>query len=287
MLVLANRIFIMNSFIKKNWALLLSLALLLPIYFLGIRGVIDFPNSLGIGTISINLYSIAILSGIGTSAFLFDRYKNRYKSLKQIQVDEALIYMFVPAIILARMWHVATDWHLYSESILNIAKVWNGGLGIYGAIIGGLWGAYYYSRKNEIDFVKAVDLLAVFYPIGQVLGRFGNFFNQELYGPTTELPWGFYVRTEDGYFHPSFLYEQLGLSCIFLLLVYIYNKKILQIGTGSLTLLSLAGYAGVRFLVDFYRVEPNILGDFSTAQVASLIIVVISTLLLIKKHGIN
>lgn len=258
------------------------LAFILSLYFLAIRGIINFPSELNLGFLTIKLYSVFILAGIALVAYLFHKQKDLYKDLKAIEVEEALFYMLIPALVLARLWHVTTDWYLYSDNWLDIIKIQQGGLGLYGAMIGGLIGAYYYCYRNKVNFIKAVDLLAVFYPLGQIIGRLGNFANQELYGQETQLPWGFYVRSKQGYFNPSFLYEQLGLLIVFAFLYINYRNKRWKLGSGRVALISLAGYAFVRFLVDFFRSEPAVFAIFSVAQTVSLLILIINTIIILR-----
>jgi len=191
------------------------------------------------------------------------------------------------------IWHVITDWYLYQNDPVAALYIWNGGLGIYGGIIGGLLGAYIYCRKQKLPFLQILDLLVVFIPLAQIIGRLGNLVNQEIFGPKTSLPWGFYVERLGNYFHPAFLYEQLGNLILFIILYNTYkylrsksypqdqlNHKLIQhkltrlfVGkSGSLFILYLLGYAFIRFIVDFFRLEPAFYLGLTFAQFFSLLV---------------
>ena len=253
-----------------------SILILIFVYFLGIRGLIEFPQFLNIFGFEIYLYSLSILSGITLVAYLFDREKSKYKELRKLDTLNALSIIMLLGIIGARLWHVATDFYLYKDDLYGVFEVWRGGLGIYGAIIGGIFGIILYTKKNKIKILHTISLLSVFFPLGQIIGRLGNFFNQELYGYATSIPWGFYVREKDAYFHPSFLYEQLGMTVLFVLLFYMYKKFQLR---GEYVLVYLSGYAFTRFCVDFFRTEPDIFVGLTVAQVVSLGIILTSFLI--------
>lgn len=263
----------MSSITKKEASVILILLLLtIPLYVLALRGVITFPQGFSFGIISINFYSIFLLLGIYLSAFLFDKHKTNSKETKEINTYDALLWVIIPAIIFARIWHVVTDFELYSGDLLGAFRIWEGGLGIFGGIIGGILGAKFYTTRLRVKLLPSLALIAVFMPLGQVIGRFGNFFNRELYGYETDLPWGFYISESNKTFHPSFAYEQLGNLFLFFLLMLIYRKKGLK---NYLLGIYLCGYSVVRFFTDFFRIEERILWNLTTAQIVSALMILI------------
>ncbi len=254
-------------------------AVVTAIYFFMLRGEIPFPKSVSLGFLDIHLYGVFILSGVCIVSFLFDREKQKYPELKKVDTVDALLWILIPAIIFARLWHVATDFFLYTDNIQEIFFIWNGGLGIFGGLIGGLAGAYFYAKKNSIDLVKALSLVAVFLPLGQVIGRFGNFANRELYGNKTDLPWGLFLEEYKKSFHPTFAYEQVGNFLLFLILFSLYRKLGLSRKWISIYLL---GYSVVRFCVDAFRKEPRIWMNMTVAQIICLVLVFVNIIYLIK-----
>lgn len=263
----------MSSTTKKEVVfILVLLSLIIPIYVLALRGFVAIPQGFSLGVISINFYSIFLLSGIYICAYLFDKNKSKFKETKKINTYDALLWIIIPSIIFARLWHVATDFELYSQDLLGIFRVWNGGLGIFGGIFGGILGAKLYTLRLNIKLLPSLALVSVFLPLGQVIGRFGNFFNRELYGYETNLPWGFYVSEIGKSFHPSFAYEQVGNLLLFFLLLITYRKKGLK---NYLVGIYLCGYSAVRFLIDFSRTEERVLWNLTAAQITSVMIVLI------------
>lgn len=276
----------MNSTIDKRKVLLFTILVfsIIPIYFIFLTGYFKFPKSLDLRIIEIQFYSLFIFAGISLVAYLFDKEKTKYKDLKSIDTTTALLWIIVGALIGARLWHVVTDYHLYSDNPIEVLFIWNGGLGIFGGIIGGFIGAYYYRKSIKTNFVKALSLLAIYLPLGQVIGRFGNFSNQELYGKETNMPWGFYIEKFNNSFHPTFAYEQVGNLLVFVFLYYFYKKFGLS---RNLIVLYLAGYAIVRFLVDFLRLEDRVFINLTVAQLTTLLLILLAGVYFAKLRPIK
>jgi len=276
----------MNSTINRRNVLSFAILVLVvvPIYLVFLRGYFNFPKSINLGFIEIQFYSLFILSGIALVSYLFDKEKCKYKELRSIDTTTALMWILIGALIGARLWHVVTDYHLYTENPIEMLHIWNGGLGIFGGIIGGFVGAYYYRKSIKTNFLKALALLAVYLPLGQVIGRFGNFSNKELYGRETDLPWGFYIEEFGKSFHPTFAYEQIGNLIVFIFIYFWYKKFGLS---KDLIVIYLAGYATVRFLVDFSRLEDRILFNFTVAQLTSIILILLAGVYFAKLRQIK
>ncbi len=167
----------------------------------------------------------------------------------------------------ARLYHVLTDWSLYQHHLLNIFKVWEGGLSIIGAFVGGVGGIglslLFIHHRQTPSPLKMLDISVLALPIAQVIGRWANYINQELYGWPTQLPWGIFIDPEHrvpGYqnydrFHPLFAYEALGMTLFAGLLWWLYRKKVWQIGQGNYSLLYFGWYGVFRGSLESLRIE--------------------------------
>jgi phosphatidylglycerol:prolipoprotein diacylglycerol transferase len=196
-----------------------------------------------------------------------------------------LTWAIIPAIIGARLWFVlfppaalidqGMDTAWFFQNFFNLQNgaiaIWSGGLSIFGAVLGGLLGAYLYLRRNRQPLAPWLDIAAVALPLGQAIGRWANFINQELYGTPTTLPWGIGIEAakrvnpyrslvdwpiDTTRFHPLFLYESLwNLIAFFVLLTVYQRRRAYGLRAGDVFLLYLMQYSFIRFLLEFIRVE--------------------------------
>jgi len=185
---------------------------------------------------------------------------------------------------------------LHPEEILLFTR---GGLSIHGALLGGIISLWWYSAKAKLNFWQLADLGVPGLALGQAIGRFGNFFNQEAFGGPTQLPWKMFVAPgsrpieflQERYFHPTFIYESiLDIALLIVLLrIMLYPKRVgpLSLGSygrvGSILAWYLILYSGVRFGVEWFRVDSDSVGIFTLAQWASLVIIAIGIYLLNRK----
>lgn len=177
------------------------------------------------------------------------------------------IIVLFGGIVGARIWHVLTDFYLYKQNLIEIFYIWQGGLSILGAIFGGLVSLFLISKKLNIDKLILFDSIVFGLPVAQFIGRWANYFNQELYGLPTNLPWKIYIEQNNRslgfemfeYFHPLFAYEGLLVLLGFSLMVYQKKKKKWKIGEGSFLKFYLVYYLFIRFLLDFLRIEKGII----------------------------
>lgn len=191
----------------------------------------------------------------------------------------------------SRLYHVATDFQLYRYALLDIFKVWNGGLSIIGTLIGALIGVFlflHFTPQKNITVFKVMDVIIFGLPIGQTIGRLGNYFNQELYGLPTTLPWGIFIDVQHRIvpythferFHPLFAYEMF-FTGIFGIGLWIYSsraKNPVHIGSGRYFLLYVLYYCLVRFALDFIRIDKTyLLGTPLGLNQAILIVLMIIT----------
>ena len=174
--------------------------------------------------------ALGILLGCWTSCFFTKKY---YDYLDEDVFFDALVYIVGFAIIFSRLYYIILDWGYYSNHISEILMLWKGGLTIHGAIFGGIFGG---ALKSVIDkrfsFMPYSDVTPWGVLVGQIIGRWGNFFNSEAFGLPTNLPWKLYIAPQfrpegfEGfeYFHPTFLYESLWNIFVFLILFFVFRN---------------------------------------------------------------
>lgn len=208
------------------------------------------------------------------------------KLAKQKNLDlkifwELIFWGFIGSIIGARLYHVIDLIEYYSKQPLNIFFIWNGGLGIIGAILGAIIASVVYLKLKKQPIYDFLDLGAVFFPISQAVGRIGNYLNKELYGKPTDSPLGIYIPPENriiGYepyttYHPLFLYEMVLNLILFLVLWTMYKKNLKK---GTIFYFFILGYSLIRFFLEFLRIEPWTINNINIAQALCIISIVIS-----------
>lgn len=245
--------------------------------FLGIRGDIAIPQELNVlGVLSLRLYSLVSLCAVLLGLFIFEKLRTEDRDLMKLDLWEGVLYLLIPGLIGARIYHVLTDFYIYQNDLWEIFAIWDGGVGFIGGVIGGAIGAYFFSRKHNVRLARILGLLAVVLPFSHAVARLGNFFNRELYGLPTDLPWGILVETkyrnlayfQYEYFHPLFLYEAIGNLLLGCLIYYMWKRKIHD---ARLVMAYLAGYGTLRYLLDFLRIDGRTgVGAFSYAQLLVL-----------------
>lgn len=251
-------------------------------------------------------YGLLVTMGTLAGAFVADREARR-RDQNPDHVWNALIFAMIFGLIGARLYHVisspadsTTNLQYYLANPVEIIAFWNGGLrglGIFGAILGGTFGLWVYTRWKRLSFLEWADICVLGVPLGQAIGRWGNYFNQELYGRPTDLPWGVPIAREyrsvafaaepvDARFHPSFLYESLWSLLTFFVLMYIAHHWTEKLRTGDLVLLYLVLYPVGRILVEFQRPDAWVAMGVPVAQIISLSLVVVAALLMLWRHGV-
>lgn len=224
------------------------------------------------------LISLAILLGV------FMALKRGEK--KNIIGDDLLDVLIVAipcAIIGARMWYVLFSLDYYLQEPSEIIAVWHGGLGIHGGIIGGIIGGYIVCKRKKMPFLTVLDVVAPAFPLGQAIGRWGNFFNQEAYGRETSLPWAITVNDPvKGLIqvHPTFFYESMWNLLVFGLILF-YEKKYKK-SEGELIAVYAIAYSIGRFFIEGLRTDSLYFMGLRTAQLISMGAIIIGVLLLVK-----
>jgi prolipoprotein diacylglyceryl transferase len=195
---------------------------------------------------------------------------------------ELMVVVGVPfGIVGARLYHVITDYQLYfgpGRHPLNALKIWEGGLGVWGAIAFGVLGGYLVARRRRIAFPAVLDAVAPAILVAQAIGRLGNWFNQELFGRPTTLPWALQIAPQyrpEGYeqfttFHPTFLYEMLWNLAAAALLVWLDRR--FRLGHGKVFALYVLLYTAGRFWIEALRIDTvNEIGGFRLNNYTALI----------------
>ena len=206
------------------------------------------------------------------------------KQSKKYNIEEEdLIDMFLVAlpfaVIFARLFFVVFTWDNFKNDLLGIFRIWEGGLAIYGGLIGAVGAVLLFCKKRKMDVLNLFDFACVYLPLSQAIGRLGNFTNQELYGTYTDLPWGMTgSRIGDIPVHPAFLYEFVFNLIIFLILLKLRkNKKV----KGSVFATYLMSYSFIRFLLEFIRTDEFGTGNIRYNQVVAAAVFVLSFIWLI------
>lgn len=238
--------------------------------------ITQFPNppfsSFSVGPFTVHMYALCILAGIVVAYFIgAARFTKRGGDAGTL-LD--IVLWAVPfGIIGGRLFHVVTHLGDYigvyptlQETLLHIVAVWEGGLAIYGAVILGSFGAWIGSKRAGVRFVSVLDVLAPGVLVAQGIGRWGNYFNQELFGQATDLPWGLLIEKNNNaafpsefpagtLFHPAFLYEFIWNIFGALAIIWISNRLRLQ--WGKVFALYLIVYSLGRFFVEAIRLDPS------------------------------
>jgi prolipoprotein diacylglyceryl transferase len=219
-------------------------------------------GSIKIGPLELRAYGLMIALGVLAGGWLSGRRLVARRWGTKDQMTSILIWSVIAGAIGARLYHVVTEWGRYSDRLGEIPKLWEGGLGIPGGLIAGIPVGIWRAKRAGISARRIATAAAPAIPLAQAIGRWGNYWNQELFGRQTSLPWGLRIddaHLPDGYasgttFHPTFLYESLGnvMLCVALILIDRYRKP----RPGRLMAMYLLGYAVLRFLMETLRIDP-------------------------------
>lgn len=249
----------------------IPLGVLILAYFLSqvFSGRIILPQFFSLGPLVIHYYGIIIALAAGAGFYLAIKRSLTYK-LERQQAENILFWTIIGGFIGARLYHVLSSADFYWQHPSEILKVWNGGLSIYGAVIGGIIAATLVSRV----ILDTLDWLAPSVILGQIIGRLGNLFNYEAYGYPTNLPWKMFVPTNfrpenfqsHNFFHPWFLYEALGNAIILIFLLKFFKPK----AKGEVVFLYLLLYNSLRFCLEFLRIDSTFIYGFRLNAAVSL-----------------
>ena len=224
-------------------------------------------------------YGIIIALGLILS-YLWALSQCKKMDLKQDVPVDLLIIGLPFAIIFARAYYVIFSWDSYKNNIMDIFKIWEGGIAIYGGVIGAFLAGFIYSKVKKIPFYKLADLAAPCFLIGQSIGRWGNFVNVEAYGSETTLPWRMEIVQQGISVHPTFLYESLWNAAGFAIIAFLIKKKPFE---GFVFYAYLLWYGLGRIWIEGLRTDSLMLGNLRISQMVAAICIVASLAVVLMK----
>jgi len=254
------------------------------------------------GEFIIYYYGIILMAGTMLGGWLGAREMERRGHNPEL-VWDMLIWLVIGGVVGARLWHVftpspsliaegiTTQW--YFEHPIDMVNLRRGGLGVPGGVIGGAIALFFYVRKHKKpSFSEWADVIAPCLALGQAIGRWGNYFNQELYGAPTDLPWKLYIDPQhrlqgfidQEYYHPLFLYESLWNFANLFLLLWIRRKFAHVLKAGDVFLVYLVTYPVGRFFLDFLRLDASQIGGVNANQTFMAIVAIVAAAALLWRH---
>ena len=238
---------------------------------------------LNLGFLNIRWYGLLISFSVFIGLFISKRLA-KSRNINPQYISDILPSLIISSIIGARAYYVIFEWRQYSGSnfftsfnlfnnviqIPSFIAIWQGGIAIHGGLIGGFLCILYFCKSKNIHFKTFIDILIPSIILGQSIGRWGNFFNNEAFGIPTDLPWKLFVPIQNRpiefinyqFFHPTFIYESLWNILIFILLITIFYKQNNNnsVRPGFISCLYLIGYSFGRFWIEGLRTDPLCIG---------------------------
>ena len=244
--------------------------------------------ALSFGPISITWYSVFILLGVIVAGIIINNEAKKFNITSSF-ITNLIFWVVIFGIVGARIYYVLFNLDYYSVSPIEVIKVWNGGLAIHGGIIAGLITIIWYCKKNEVNILRILDISAPGVLIAQVIGRWGNFFNQEAHGGIVtkafleklHLP-SFIIKgmhINGNYYHPTFLYESIFCTLGFIIILILRRRK--WIKQGNVFSVYLIWYGILRFFIESLRTDSLMLGTIKMAQVISIFMVITGIIMFI------
>jgi phosphatidylglycerol:prolipoprotein diacylglycerol transferase len=249
--------------------------------------------------LTVHYYGVIIMCGAVLAAFMA-AWEAKRRKLDPDIIWDLLPWLLIAGIIGARLWHVFTPpasslingQNPYLIHPLDAFKIWNGGLGIPGAVLGGVIALFIYCRVKKINFFTWTDIIAPGLALAQAIGRWGNYVNQELYGLPTNLPWKIYIDAAHrlpgyenvAYYHPTFLYESIWNLLNVGILLILARKAEKKLKQGDLFLIYMMFYSFGRFWLEFVRIDYSPIAGININQTLMAVVFVASGIGLLLKH---
>ncbi|MGV0026446.1 prolipoprotein diacylglyceryl transferase [Phormidesmis priestleyi] len=239
------------------------------------------------------LIASAVLIGVNLSQTLATK-----RQVDPELLSDLAVWLVVAAIPSARLYYVLFEWQQYAQHPEKIVAIWEGGIAIHGAILGGTIAALIFSKIKQISFWQLADLVAPSLILGQAIGRWGNFFNSEAFGAPTNLPWKLFIPVDRRpvgfetveFYHPTFLYESLWNLAVFSLLMTLFIQDLrgkIRLKVGTLFLTYLIAYSAGRVWIEGLRTDSLMFGGLRMAQIVSLTGMSIGAIGLIWLYGLR
>jgi phosphatidylglycerol:prolipoprotein diacylglycerol transferase len=274
---------------KQNYFKIITVAIVSGVSFFVVvafllsnffAGDIVMKQNFHIGPLSLQYYGL-IIAIAGTAGYFLAQSRRKLIGISTNQADTIILVLVVLGFVGARLYHVVSELPYYFSEPAQIFAVWNGGLSIYGALLGGFVAIlvsrnFLLKSSEKFSVWQLLDWLVPSLVLGQIIGRFGNFVNYEIYGTPTSLPWKMFVPESNSFFHPLFLYESAASVIILVLLLK------LKVKPGALFLTWLFLYNIVRFLLEQIRVGSVMYGGVRVNAIVSLALCAIAVLVYFK-----
>ena len=224
-------------------------------------------RALELGPLTIHDYGVIIAVGLLLAA-IYGLHRSKQFGLKQDDILDGALAIIPFAIVCARAYYCVFSWGDYKDNPIEVLFIWNGGLAIYGGVIGAVIGVMVFCKIKKISLGATLDLVALGFLIGQAIGRWGNFFNREAFGAETEVFWrmGLFNTAKGAfeYYHPTFLYESVWNAIGFVLLHFMSKRRQYD---GQIALGYVVWYGAGRALIEGLRTDSLYWGDFRVSQV--------------------
>ena len=241
------------------------------ISFPGLGIEIDPARAFSLGPLNIHMYGLIIACGL-IAAVLYACRRSKQFGLKEDDIIDGVLWVTPFAILCARVYYCVFSWDMYKDNPISILYIWEGGLAIYGGVLGAILGVVVFCKCKKISGAALLDLVALGFLIGQSAGRWGNFFNREAFGAATDSFFRMglfnkYTETWE-YYHPTFLYESLWNAAGFVLLHFLSKKRKYD---GQIALGYVAWYGLGRAMIEGLRVDSLYWGDFRVSQLLAAV----------------
>lgn len=262
-----------------NYSFIVVGAFLAYLFYLIFQGKLIAPQAFHIGSFPIRHYGIILALAV-FAAYTLAIKRSFFYQVPRDKAEDIIFWVIVGGFIGARVYHVLSNLPYYLQNPADIIMIWHGGLSVIGSLVGGLIAAYLKSRYLKApQFIRLLDWLAPSMVLGQIIGRFADLFNYELFGYPTNLPWKMFVPIDfrpvaymnAAYFHPLFLYEALGNVVILFWLLKKSGHWSQQKGRVFLTYLMM--YGSLRFFLEFLRIDSVFIGDLRLNAIMSMVFI--------------
>lgn len=250
-----------------------------------------------LGPLTIRWYGLLIMTALWLGVPLAQALGQR-RGLDPVRIGDLVIWLVLGALPGARLYYVAFEWARYADHPAQVFAIWQGGIAIHGAILGGAIATWIFARYHRMSFWLLADVIAPPLALGQAIGRWGNFFNSEAFGSPTNLPWRLYIpppQRPDGlsqvaFYHPTFLYESLwnlGVLGLLLQLFFWGQHPAHRLKPGTIFLVYAVAYSLGRVWIEALRLDSLMLGPLKMAQVISLVGMTLGLIGLLWLYGLR
>jgi len=259
------------------------------------------PVIFSFGPLKVHWYGLFIVLAIISSFFIVKQLiKNIKIKNKEKHFWNLTFYLIIFGLIGARIYHVISEFGYYRYHFFDIFKIWQGGFGIYGGVLAGIITIYFYSKKSKLSFLFVLDIFSLIVLFGEAFMRWGNYFNQEIFGRPTNLPWGIPINIENRplqylnfeYFHPTFLYQFIWNIFLFLVLLFLFvkfSKKNNPLKySGLIFSFYLIFYNLGRFFIEFLRIDsPRLFFGLHLNQIFAILFFIFGLLFVCLKNKLK